>query len=310
MDTINLILRKEQVPNIDLLAEIPLYLTSITGDGNSYGKPSVYGKLKNFDVSINPDRVRIGNASLTKYFLDNSLAMMDRSSIKQALEKMSDTLHLPLDMAEVKSFHYPKNIMLANDVKLYLGYLGDLARFNRLEQPFGINYKRTSKELAIYDKIKEVKHKREPLPAMYKDRYMIRLETRYESELCRQFNKPIITASLLYDEGFYMQLNDNWYRDYKCIDKLKIQKIDMKEVTTRKQMELLGVLSLVQREGGKLQALKNLKERHLKGELTKKQHHDLKKLIEQSSTMKLQTVDSDLILELNQKVREVVKYCP
>lgn len=308
MDTVSLILNREQVPNIDLLAEIPLYLTSITSDGESYGKPTINGKLNSFDVTINEDRVKIRNASLTKYFLGNSLSMMNRSTIKQAFQKMSDALHLPIEKAEVIKFHYAKNIMLNNDVSLYLGYLGNNGRYNRLEQPFGINYKQTNKEFAIYDKIRETKHHREPLHPIYKDRHMMRLESRFGNNLCKYFNRPEITASLLCDEDFYMQVNDNWYKDYLSIDKLKNYKIDMQQVTTKEQLKLLGVLSLVQLEGGKIQALQNLKERYLKGELKKKQHHDLKTLIEQSSTMKLQTVESDLILELNQKTKEAVKY--
>ena len=137
---------------------------------------------------------------------------------------------------------------------------------------------------------------------------MIRLESRFENNLCRQFNRQGITAGLLYDEDFYIQVNDDWYKDYLNIDKLKKYKIDMQQVTTKEQLKLLGVLSLVQLEGGKTQALQNLKERYLKGELKKKQHYDLKALIEQSSTMKLQTIDSDLILELNQKAKEAMKY--
>ncbi|MBK9671492.1 MAG: hypothetical protein IPO70_04405 [Bacteroidetes bacterium] len=115
-------------------------------------------------------------------------------------------------------------------------------------------------------------------------------------------------GDLLYDENFYMLVNDDWYNDYLSIDKLKKSKIDMKKVTTKEQFKLLGVLSLVEKEGGKAQAIQNLKERYLKGELTKKQNFDLKALIEQSSNMKLQTVESDLIIELNQKVKESVKY--
>lgn len=308
MDTVSLILRKEEAPNIDLLAETPLYLSSITSDGISYGKKTINGKLGSFDVTINEDRIKIRNASLTKYYLGSSLSNMSRGTIKEAFQKMSDTLHLPIEKAEVQKFHYAKNILLNNDVGLYLPYLGNYARFNRLEQPFGINYKQTHKEFVIYDKIKETKHHREQLPLMYRDRYMIRLESRFESNLCKYFNKPTITASLLYEEDFYMQVNDDWYNDFLNIDKLKKTKINMEQVTTKEQFKLLGVVSLIEGEGGKIQALQNLKERYYKGELTKKQHYDLKALIEKSSTMKLQTVESDLILELNQKAKEAMQY--
>lgn len=308
MDTISIVLKKEHIPNVDLLSETPQFLTSISTEGISFGKPTVNGKLNSFNVTITEDKIKIRDASLTKFLFGNSLTTMSRSSIKQAFEKMSDVLHLPVKQAEVLKFHYAKNIMLNNDTSLYLPYLGQIKCYKRLEQPFGINYKQTNKEFLIYDKIREVKHHREALHPMYKDRFMIRLESRYERQLCKEFNRHSINVSLLYDELFYMQVNDIWYNNYLSIDKIKINKIDMKQITTKRQMALLGVLSLVQREGGKTQALQNLRERYLKKELTKKQHHDLKVMIEQSSQMKLQTVESDLIIELNQKVKEAVKF--
>jgi hypothetical protein len=92
------------------------------------------------------------------------------------------------------------------------------------------------------------------------------------------------------------------------IDKIKTTKIDMQKVRTKEQYKLLGVLLLVNEQGGKVQAFQNIKEMYLKKELTKKQYYDLRGLIEQSSSSKLQTIDSDLMIELNQKVKESVRY--
>ncbi|MBK9671491.1 MAG: hypothetical protein IPO70_04400 [Bacteroidetes bacterium] len=122
MDTISLILKKEEVPNIDLLAEIPLYLTSISSEGKSFGKSTVNGKLSSFDVTINEDRIKIRNASLTKFYLGNSLSMVSGATIKRAIAKMSDTLHLPIERARGANFIFAKNIMLNNEVNLYLDY--------------------------------------------------------------------------------------------------------------------------------------------------------------------------------------------
>lgn len=308
MDTISLILNKEQVPNIDLMAETPIFLTSITSDGISYGKPTINGKFNGFNVSINEDRIKIRDASLTKYLLGNNLSMMGRSAIEQAINKMSDELHLPMHSAKVVKFHYAKNILLNNEVGLYLNYLGNYPRHSRLEQPYGLNYKQASKEFALYDKIRESKLHREYIHPLYNNRYMMRLESRYGNNLPKYFNKPSITASLLYDEDFYMQVNNDWYNDYLKIDKVKNYKIDMKEIKKVEDLKLLGVLALVQMDGGLLQSIKNLKERHQKKEITKKQHHDLKVLIEKSANMKIQAVESELIQELNQKVKESMKY--
>jgi len=308
MDTISIILNKERVPNINLLMETPQYLTSVSSEGISFGKPMISGKLNNFNVIICEDKIKIKDASLTKYLYGNNLTTMSRASIKQALEKMSDALHIPIKKAEVLKFHYAKNIMLNHNVSLYLPYLGQNTSYKRLEQPSGINYKLHNKEFVIYDKIKELKYHREPIHPMYQNRNVIRLESRYEKQLYKEFNLSSITANMLYNEEFYMIINDKWYCDYSNIDKLKINKIDMEQVTTKRQMELLGVLSLIELQGGKVQALLNLKERYIKKQLTKKQHYDLKALIEQSSQMKLQTIESDLIIELNQKVNEAIKY--
>lgn len=308
MDTIKLKLKKEVVPNINLMSEIPQFLSSISFDGLAYNIPTIKGYLKNFKVKITPDSLIIGDASLTKFHLGNNISMMGRSETRKAIENVCDILHLPIEKSEVINFHFGKNIMLNYDANLYLPYFGNYNHFKRLEQPHGINYKQYNKEFIVYDKIRELKHFREVIPPMYQNRFVLRLESKYKRQICNQFNKPIITANLLYDEDFYTLVNDKWQQDYLGIDKIKNIKIDMQNIKTKREMSLLGVLSLVQLEGGKLTALQNLKERYSKNELTKKQHFDLKKLIEESTKMKLQTIESDLIIELNQKVKEAVKY--
>ncbi|WP_346237688.1 hypothetical protein ABDK00_001240 [Niabella insulamsoli] len=79
-------------------------------------------------------------------------------------------------------------------------------------------------------------------------------------------------------------------------------------ITTKEQMKMLGVLSLVEMQGGKMAALQNINERYKTKHLTKKQAHDLKTLVNQSASLKLQTKESDLVLELDSKIKEAVKY--
>jgi hypothetical protein len=161
---------------------------------------------------------------------------------------------------------------------------------------------------SVYDKIAEIKSRGDYPPPLYNNRHVIRFEKRYLQNIAKYFNRESVTVQTLYDEPFYMNLIRDWYKDYLSIQKQKTFKIDMSMITTKEQMKMLGVLALVEKQGGKLEAFENIKERQTKKELTKKQAHDLKELIEQSFKMKLQTVESDLIIELNTKMKDAVRY--
>ena len=308
MDTINLILTKEQAPKIDFLNELPKHLSQITFSGISYGVPTIRGNLRGFTVSISDDKVRIGKASLTKYFLGNSFADMSRSSIEQAFAKMSDEIHLPISKGIVKEFHFAKNIMLNNEVGLYLPRLGNYGRYRRLEQPNGINYTITERVFSIYDKVKEAKFHRDIIPQLYQNSDVMRLEARYKKDIPTYFNRASITVADLYNESFYMEVVNDWYKHYSRIEKLKKIKIDMQNVKGKKELKEMGVLALIEMEGGKLQFLQNLLERYKKGDLTKKQYYDFKAMVEDCSTNKLLTIDDELMIELNEKVKEAVKF--
>jgi hypothetical protein len=308
MDTISMTLYKQSVPNTDLMAEISPYLTSISGEGISYGIPTIYGKLKNLDISITNQKINIKNGSLSKYFVGNNIVELSRSGTQKAIECLSDTLHLPIEKAIVKKFHYGINVMLANPPEMYYNYLGNCGKYSRLSQPNGINYKARNREFTLYDKIKEVKHHRGPIPPLYKNRHILRLESRFNNGINQYFNKAQIEANLLFNEDFYTEIIKDLNNTYQQINKIKTFKIDMTEITTKKEMQRLGVLSLIELEGGLLQALENIKERYKNGQLTKKQHFDLKVLYTESSKMKLQTMESPLIIELNQKIKEKFKY--
>lgn len=309
MDTISIRLGIEQAGNTNLLATIPKYLENRkAGLDEQTGNKWITGRLANLKVIVTKNAVVVKDGSLTKYYLGDNLKMLSRGDIQRAFENISDTLHLPMNKADVKRFHFGKNLMVNCNAALYLAHLGSNGRYIRLEQKTALNYKITCRELCIYDKMAEMKYRRDLIPPLYDGRNVIRYEKRYLQNIAKYFKQECITVETLYDEPFYMALVNDWYSDYLNIQKQKIFKIDMSTITTKEQMKMLGVLSLVERQGGKLAAFENIKERQIKKELTKKQAHDLKELIEQSLKLKLQTKESDLIIELNSKMKDAVKY--
>ena len=92
------------------------------------------------------------------------------------------------------------------------------------------------------------------------------------------------------------------------IHKIQLIKIDFDMINTVTKYKLLGVLELIRLQGGELEAITNLSEAFKKGEITKKQKHDLHQLIKDATSNKLYTKQSDEILELDNKVNESVKY--
>lgn len=311
MDTLGVRWKKENLPNTNFLKEIPIYLTDVFNNGDpvsSYGVPMVNGKLKGFKVSITDEWVVLKDSSLQKFAHIDNISPFSKSMIKSALELLSDTIHLPLSQADVFKFHYAIPITLKYDPSLYLNYFGNLGHFKRNTQSSGINYQIANREFCIYDKIKELKSHREYIPPIYQNSNLMRFEYRYNRNLCKHFNLPRITALTLTDRNFYINLNNELYQTYKNIEKLKKIKIDMETITTKKQYEKLGVLSLIEAQGGVLNAIAEINERHKKGKLSKKQAFDLRSLVRECSQMKLQTIESDLILELNQKMKESIRF--
>lgn len=306
MDTIVLKLNSEQAWNVDFLAEIPARLSNISQ--HDYGNGLVIaGKLGNMRVVVRETGIKIEN-SLAKYLLGNNIERMRLSDNKRAIEKLSDELNLPLHNGLITRFDYALNIEVREEVESYLPYLGDLGRYQRYESKRGLNYKTAPREIAIYDKIAEMKKRREPIAPYYIGKNMMRIEKRYLLNASKYFNRSEIKASDLYDEAFCLQVMDDWLNDYLRIKKLKNTLIDMRKTTTIKELYSIGVLALVQLQGGELAALSHVQERQRRGELTRKQAYDFKNAIRASSKLELVSKDNELIKELDEKVKEAVNY--
>ena len=310
MDTIGLILKKEQVPSINFMEEIPPHLDILSNEGipiiSKFGVPTIHGRCRNMQVSISANSFYIGKGSLQKFATGNNVSPIGRRGVINAIEEIQDILHLPLMKASVKSFDFAKNIITKYEPKIYFPYLGNMQYHTRLVQPTTINYKNATREFCTYDKIKELKSHREVVPPLYANLNLLRMEWKLQRDILKYFNLPLLTPQSLTDEDFYVRLCNDFYKTYLSIDKLKKYKIDMKNITTKEQLKKMGVLSIIQMQGGKLEALESINERLQMKELTRKQASDLRLLINECSKLVIATEPSELILELDQKVKESI----
>ena len=306
-DNLDFTLSKDLIPGTDLLQTVPQFLTNVSSQGvNQYGA-YITGYLESLKVSISESRVKIYDCSLCKYYLGDNFKTLTKGDTKRAIQKISESLHLPFDRANITRIDFAKNLIMQYDEKVYYPYLGEAQYYTRLPQNNGLYYNNQLRQLVFYGKEYEQKLKRQPIPEMYKGRNTLRFEMRFRKQLRQQLKRPEITAGLLYDETFYSGLVARWKNEYLSIQKINSKLISMKPTGSKKELaENLALYTIL--EMGQPQVLNNVKEWQERGEISKKQAYDLRTFIKEISNPPVNEKGNDLMDELNRKVKEASRY--
>jgi len=318
-DNLDFKLRIDDAPNIGFLNETPQYLDTITGEHDFNGERVISGILGNtlngnhFKVTISRLWVNIKNGSLCKYILGDNFQTLGRGETQKAIEKLSDTLHLPIDKATVSRLHVAQNLMMKNPVQVYFNHLGEWQNGNRksTRAPTMVNgiletlyYHQSNSILVFYDKLKEQRAKGQPIPKLYQNRYIISYEQRYERRLPKAFNVERVTAVMLYSEKFYIDLLDRWHDNYFNINKINDVTINFEDMKGKKDLYNMGILALVERVGGELNLINQIKEAQRSGKLDK-----MKQALTSACREKVGiTTKNECILELDKEVKRAVKF--
>ena len=85
--------------------------------------------------------VNLKDGSLCKYYLGDNFQTLGRGDTKQAIEMLSDTLHLPLHKATVTRIDIAQNYIVKHPTSVYFNHLGNCMFNERLVQPDGLYYK-------------------------------------------------------------------------------------------------------------------------------------------------------------------------
>jgi hypothetical protein len=257
-DNLELTVTKEQSPGTDFLQTIPQYLSIVSNRGeNQFGKYAT-GYLGSLKVNISDSRVKIYDSSLCKYYLGDNFKTLTRGDTKLAIDKISDSLHLPFHLANVTRIDFANNLIMQYNEKIYYPYLGEAQYYNRLEQNNGLYYNNLSRQLVFYGKGYEQRIKRQPIPEPYKGKNVLRFELRFRKQLRKQLNQTKITAGLLYDDTFYGNLVARWKNEYLAIQKINSKLNSMKPTGSKKEL-LEGLAQYTVLELGQPQILNTIK---------------------------------------------------
>ena len=308
-DSVNFILTQDEVGGVDFMAEIPRYLDNVGEHVYSNGGVTITGMLGGLYVSVSPYRIKVYNGSMCKWFLGNNYHTLSRRDTQHAIEKLSDLLHMPMNSATVTRLDMAQNFIMQYPIEVYLNHLGVLRGAARLRQQSGLYYTKRGGLLCFYDKNREQKDKGEPIPEIYAGRNVLRYEQRYTSRLGKQLNVPRVTGALLYDERFYRGLVDRWRDIYKNIHKINDIELNLQAMRTVKDLQQMGILSLVERAGGQLQFLDLINEKQKRGELTRKEAYDMRQRVNKACENSAELVTpNEAIQELDKKVSEAVRF--
>lgn len=312
IDTLTMELREKHAPEIDFLGETTQFIEYGGDSTTRQGQTYVNGNLGNLRVSISAQRVKI-TGSLAKWYLGSNFQTLTRSDIIKAIDKLCATLHLPLWEADITRVDIGTNFIVKHATELYFGHLGELSRHTR--QPIsdngikGVNYQNGNRVLKFYDKIREQKHRHEPIPSLYQGQNVVRVELSVAKRLREQFNVKRLTPRELTDEMFYIDLIKQWQTNYHNITKIKTMgKIDLAALPT-KEMARAALKIVIEEQGGEALFCEKVKEAYRQGLITKKQKEDkIQKVREAARGDFGITSTPEITDELDQKINEVARF--
>ncbi len=233
-----------------------------------------WGNSGNLRACVNPYSVTL-SGSLPEWFLSDNLQTINRQQTKQAIEKLSDSLSLPMARARVKRIDTAANLTMKFPLDVYFGRLGELSKFEKVPLPNGWRYSQHRRQLEFYDKIAEMKRKRKAIPGLFKDRYIMRFEYRYLYDLPHLLKLSEIRGETLYNDTFYQSLIQRWKEGYFSIE--KATQNNNRPMPTENKFktpnDLLMFLSYerLQEPGSEARAIQLIKDYQQKGDLSKMQ---------------------------------------
>ena len=300
-DTLNLWLPIDVAGSINQ-SQILQTLSNVTTTNKSDGQIYHTGHLKNYRVILSGQGVSL-KGSLAKYFLPDNMHTLTRSDSARALEMLSDTLHLPVMLADVKRIDLAQNFLMKHEPEAYYPFLGDCQYYQRITQPKSLYYSNGLRQLVFYNKIAEARAKREILPDVWSGGNILRYESRYTKRLTKQLNRAEIKGHTLIDEKFYISLLDRWQSEYEAINKNKLINFNISEMSSPKdfwkQINLMAINMIGQDRI--MQEIENL--RHQKAFEKPEYYSRLKKEIRELCNTPELTTSSPLIDELDKKIK-------
>ena len=306
IDSIKLWISAEELTSIDLMAELPLKLNSIsTTTDDKTNRIIIKGYLNSLFVIITENGVTI-SGSLSKYYYGNNMYTLSFSEIKSAFKMIENQLGITIEKARVQRLDISENFIVDNPVYNYFSYLGELTYYKRQEMNNGIYYNGSNQTILFYDKVHERKLKREKVLDCYIGKNVFRYELRFEHRLGKLFDRKALYMSDLIDALFFSELvkryMDQFQKIYKHKSLIHYSELQINDRSQFwRQIKLRGIKEL----GGESVLLQTVKQARKDKAFKSKMHatritQEIKRLYMNNPFTEVNT----LVKELEQKIPE------
>lgn len=277
------------------------------------GEICTFGSLEGLKVTIYTGGISI-IGSLAKFLYPNNVYPLNRHSTAQAIEKLSDSLHLSVEAATVSGLEFGQAFVMKYPVESYLSKLGNMPKLLRYHFDVGTLYykprgKQQPKVFAFYDKKADAMAKGMALPVGFKDANLLKYEMRLNGRLPQQMGVPEVTASTLSESGFYRLIVKRYQDSYFSISKQNQIKTDvMSEIkTVSDAFDVLVARLINQSDQTQIAAfLEELKEAKVFEDRIN--YTRLRKKIQAVAAKAGVTVSDDLVKELDDEIKNAVAY--
>lgn len=253
--------------------------------------------------------------SLPKLLNGHNLITLDRKGVKEAVLKLRDSLDLDIRQAAVNSVETGPTVIVKENPENYLMLFGHKPGYKRHEVWDGyfesLTYLSRKQKgnfaFKVYDKTVEMADKKKPVPALFQNQNVIRLEHKilHRQGIQRRLGEDI-SPHALYDYGVYEELKSLFYRFYQLIPKHGRDVFWNMELpmTYKKFITFLAENS---RQGHHAECDQFLARARLSGVMPEKEYKRCRAWLKQVNVSGRNSFANELISELDAHVHSYVK---
>lgn len=279
-----------------------------TGNGIPFAYISIEGKDgQRLNFRVNPYGISLNgkNSSICKYFLGNSFETLTLAQFGEAVEEISNRLSIDISPARVSRIDVATNFVMEHSPRTYHSCFAHLSRYMRGEIGGNLYFKTNRIVLNFYDKKKEYRDKKFPIPENFKEvENILRYEIRFKKDVSKVFHR-VITVKDLCSKGFFDEICQKWQQYYWNITKQNPIVFNY-ETSTMSTKEFVNYFMVqgIETTGGIEFAYQVIEDSKKAGALTNAKASYLRKRINTAYDETSTFVNYDYVEEINSKMRE------